>query len=111
MVLTVVLAALLAQAPAAIAPARQASPSPHRAASSAAVVKHQPNRAVRDAFAARQRTAHTEPVRVVPEPAVHQQMGALERQARVGMILYAGRFDRRELALTPPIAAPSGRGQ
>ncbi len=113
MVLTVVLAALLAQAPAVITPARQASPSPHRAATSAAVVKHRlPNRAPRDAFSAgSQPTARTEPGRVVPGPAVHEQMGSLERQARVGMILYTGRFDRSELALTPLIATPSGRGQ
>ena len=112
MVLRVVLAALLAQAAPAITPARQGSPSPHRAATSAAVVKHQPNRAWRVAFAGESRpTARTEPGRVVPEPAVHEQMGSLERQARVGMLLYVGRFDRSNLALTPPAVTPSGRGQ
>jgi hypothetical protein len=111
MVLTVVFAALLAQAPPAITPARQALLSPHRTTTSA-IVQKRLNRTWRDAFAAgSQPTARTKPVRVVHEPAVHEQMGSFERHARVGMILYTGRFDRSDLALAPPIPTPSGRGQ
>lgn len=113
MVGTVVLAALLAQAPPALTPARQAPPSQQRATTRAAVEKPQlPNRPWRDAFAtASQPAPRGTPVRQVPEPAVHEQMASLERQARVGMILYKGRFDRSELALTQPAVAPSSRGQ
>ena len=102
----VVLALFVAQAGSASSPARQTVPAErHVGTASRALVRTQG--VSRDASPpARRATA-----RLAPEPAPHQQMRSLEYQARVNMILYPGRFDRSEVALTQPAATRLKRGQ
>ena len=105
MLSAVVLALFVAQSAPASSAARQTVPAErHAGTASRALVRTQD--VSRDASPpARRATA-----RLAPEPA-HQQMKSLEYQARVNMILYPGRFDRSEVALTQPAATPLKRGQ